>query len=84
MEKNKKKEVLKKFNAEEVNTVAKKINSNLSNVLERTDVLIEELKNKQDYDKYYSDIEDAIISWSNDGTKTAGTLTRKIIKILKK
>lgn len=36
-----------------------------------------------DFDLYYSDIEHAIISWSLDGTKTAGTLTRKIIKILK-
>lgn len=42
-------------------------------------------KNKAiDYDKYYSEIEDAIMVWSNDGTKTAGTLTRQIIKILKK
>jgi hypothetical protein len=39
---------------------------------------------KIDFDKYYSDIENVIINWSNDGTKTAGTLTRQIIKILKK
>jgi len=32
----------------------------------------------------YSQIEDLIISWSNDGTKTAGTLTRKIMKLLEK
>lgn len=30
----------------------------------------------------YSKIETAIISWSNDGTKTAGTLTREIIKLI--
>lgn len=30
----------------------------------------------------YSQIEHAIISWSNDGTKTAGTLTREIINII--
>lgn len=32
----------------------------------------------------YSDIEDLIIRWSNDGTKTAGTLTRQIMGLLKK
>ena len=30
----------------------------------------------------YSKIEKEIIEWSNDGTKTAGTLTRKIIDII--
>ena len=32
----------------------------------------------------YGDIELAIISWSEDGTKTAGFLTREIIDIIKK
>lgn len=32
----------------------------------------------------YNQIEDLIIRWSNDGTKTAGTLTRKIMKLLEK
>ena len=32
---------------------------------------------------FYSESEDSIIRWSNDGTKTAGTLARKIIKIIK-
>jgi len=32
----------------------------------------------------YGDIELAIISWSNDGTKTAGVLTREIIDIVNK
>lgn len=31
----------------------------------------------------YNEIENAIIRWSNDGTKTAGTLTREIINIIK-
>lgn len=31
----------------------------------------------------YSDIEDLIIRWSNDGTKTAGELTRRIMSLLK-
>ena len=31
----------------------------------------------------YSDIEDLIIRWSNDGTKTAGTLTRQIVELIK-
>lgn len=32
----------------------------------------------------YSTIEGLIISWSNDGTRTAGNLTREIIRNLKK
>lgn len=32
----------------------------------------------------YSKIEHAIISWNIDGTKTAGTLTREVLSILKK
>lgn len=35
-------------------------------------------------DELYSDIEDAIIRWRIDGTKTAGHLTRKIMKIIDK
>ena len=30
----------------------------------------------------YQKIEHAIIWWNNDGTKTAGTLTREILKII--
>lgn len=33
--------------------------------------------------KLYSDIEDLVIRWSNDGTKTAGHLTRQIITLIK-
>ena len=32
----------------------------------------------------YNSIEDLIIRWSNDGTKTAGTLTRQIMSEIKK
>lgn len=32
--------------------------------------------------KLYSDIESEIIRWNNDGTKTAGSLTRNIFKLL--
>ena len=32
----------------------------------------------------YKDIESAIINWSNDGTQTAGTLTREIIQLIEK
>lgn len=32
--------------------------------------------------KIYSEIEHLIIMWSNDGTKTAGFLTRKIMDLL--
>ena len=35
-------------------------------------------------DKLYSDIEHLIIQWNNDGTKTAGELTRQIMGLLKK
>ena len=31
----------------------------------------------------YSEVERAIIKWTNDGTKTAGVLTREIFDILK-
>ena len=34
-------------------------------------------------DKLYSAIEAAIIRWTIDGTKTAGSLTREIILIIK-
>jgi hypothetical protein len=34
------------------------------------------------YPILYSKIENLIIKWSNDGTKTAGTLTREIIDII--
>jgi len=33
-------------------------------------------------DSLYQQIEQAIIRWSNDGTKTAGTLTREIMEII--
>jgi len=39
------------------------------------------LRNKEDY--LYSKIEHLIIEWSNDGSKTAGHLTRKIMEIIK-
>jgi len=32
----------------------------------------------------YKKIEEAVIEWSNDGHKTAGTLTRKIMEIINK
>ena len=34
-------------------------------------------------DKLYSAIENAIIKWVIDGTKTAGSLTREIVSIIK-
>jgi hypothetical protein len=34
-------------------------------------------------DELYSAVEAAIIRWSLDGTKTAGSLTREIIEIVK-
>jgi hypothetical protein len=37
-----------------------------------------------DENELYSDIEHLIIQWNNDGTKTAGELTRQIMSLLKK
>jgi len=37
-----------------------------------------------DENNLYSEIEKAIIKWSNDGTLTAGTLTREIMEIIHK
>ena len=34
-------------------------------------------------DKLYSTIEHAIITWTLDGTRTAGSLTREIMLIIK-
>ena len=50
---------------------------------------ISELERQQEQDKnnekeLYSEIEYLIINWSNDGTKTAGALTRQIIEQFKK
>lgn len=39
---------------------------------------------KLNFKELYSEIEYLIIVWSNDGTKTAGSLTRKIMKLLNK
>jgi hypothetical protein len=38
---------------------------------------------KEDNAKLYREIENAIIRWSNEETKTAGSLTREILEILK-
>lgn len=73
-----------KLSDEQLNTIAKKINKKLGDVVDRTDVVIKNLQKQLDIDSYYHEIEMAIISWSNNGTKTAGALTRQIIKILKK
>ena len=43
------------------------------------DGISEEKMNK---DTLYSEIEYLIIMWSNNGTKTAGSLTRDIMKLL--
>jgi hypothetical protein len=40
---------------------------------------------QKDFNKdLYSKIENLIVIWSNDGTKTAGTLTRQIMELLNK
>lgn len=47
------------------------------------DVLCNECGEFFGEDDQYKKIENTIIRWSNDGTKTAGTLTREIIEIIK-
>jgi hypothetical protein len=44
--------------------------------MEKTPVIDESRKN------LYSEIELLIITWSNDGTRTAGSLTRDIMELL--
>ncbi len=39
---------------------------------------------KEEYVKLYREIENKIIHWNNDGTRTAGSLTREIISLLDK
>jgi hypothetical protein len=38
----------------------------------------------KDNKQLYSEIESLIITWSNDGTKTAGSLTRQIMELLER
>ena len=42
------------------------------------------LKTKNMKQELYSEIEDLIITWNSDGTKTAGALTREIILVIDK
>ena len=39
--------------------------------------------NKMNSEIIYSEIEHLIIQWNNDGTKTAGSLTREIMELIK-
>ena len=43
-----------------------------------------EMEKEQFGDETYSEIEHLIIAWEIDGTKTAGHLTRQIMKLLNK
>lgn len=53
----------------------------LSNYVDRRLVELVELE-EQSSDPLYSQIENAIIGWSIDGTKTAGSLTRDLIELI--
>ena len=55
----------------------------LEDMSDKWDKLNKELDDALE-EKLYSEIEYLIIMWSNDGTKTAGNLTRQIIEQLKK
>ena len=75
-----------KMSDEQVNKFAVNVNNKLGDLIKTTNEFIKKVSShsKPDYDKHYSEIENAIMEWSRDGNKTAGTLTRKIIRILKK
>ena len=60
-----------------------KLNEKLKDMSDKWDKLNKELDDALE-EKLYSEIEYLIIMWSNDGTKTAGNLTRQIIEQLKK
>lgn len=40
--------------------------------------------NREEKEKLYSEIEELIIRWNIDGTKTAGFLTRQILNLLER
>lgn len=46
--------------------------------------MAKEMEKEQFGDETYSEIEHLIIAWEIDGTKTAGHLTRQIMKLLNK
>jgi len=46
--------------------------------------MAKEMEKEQFGDETYSEIENLIIAWEIDGTKTAGHLTRQIMKLLNK
>ncbi len=55
-------------------------------LIRQAEVIENDKKNKEMREhqiKLYREIENAIIRWNNDGTKTAGTLTREIMEMLK-
>lgn len=80
-----KKTKLNQFTDVQVNEFAKQVNDKLGEAIRITDKLIDtHKKNTKCLDKHYSDVENAIMEWSRDGNKTAGTLTRKIFRILKR
>jgi len=55
-----------------------KLNQDFQEILKDQNFQIQDF----DLNDRYSEIERAIIEWSNDGTKTAGTLTRNLIKLI--
>ncbi len=55
-------------------------------LIRQAEVIENDKKNKEMREhqiKLYREIENAIIRWNNDGTKTAGTLTREVMGSLR-
>jgi len=63
-----------------VNPTGKKLEKLLFGIFEEA----KEMEKEQFGDETYSEIEHLIIAWEIDGTKTAGHLTRQIMKLLNK
>lgn len=57
---------------------AQKLDADFQEILKKHDIQLQD----PNIDKHYSNIERLIINWNNDGTKTAGDLTRQIISLL--
>ena len=55
--------------------------NNLKSIIDITDTIQNNYTMKKEL---YSEIEDLIITWNNDGTKTAGSLTREIMIVIDK
>ena len=84
----KKAEIIKNGNLNlssiQVDKVIKRLTKKMDSVNDKTTDLMRDFMELNKPEIHYSEIESAIIAWNNDGTKTAGELARRIIKIIKR